>query len=69
VNRTASLDADERRIRAEEQIANLTVDILAMQSGMARTAAERRSLELRILEVTQEIARKQLEQAISEGKV
>ncbi len=69
VNRAASLDAEERRVRAEEQLANLTVDLLAMQSGVAKTAAERRALELQLLEITQEMARKQLERAIADGHV
>lgn len=47
-------EIQDERLANERLLADLTADLLSLQSGAARTAAERRRLELELLEITQQ---------------
>ena len=56
--------ADER-LANERALNDLTVDLLTIQSGAARTAGERRKIELQLLQIAQRRAREDLETELS----
>lgn len=58
---------DEQR-RAEEMYLDMSLELLQLQSGAAKTAAERRKLELDILGKVQQRARDQLEEDIRQDQ-
>lgn len=47
-------EVQDERLANERLLADLTADLISLQSGAARTAAERRRLELELLEITQQ---------------
>lgn len=53
-------DLADERLAQERLIGDLTRDLLSLQSGAARTAEERRRIELRLLDMAQDRARKEL---------
>lgn len=53
-------DLADERLAQERLIGDLTRDLLSLQSSAARTAGERREIELKLLELAQERARKEL---------
>lgn len=53
-------DLATERLAQERVLTGLTADLLSLQSGAARTAKERRELELRLLAETQRLAREDL---------
>lgn len=53
-------DLSDERLAKERVLTDLTADLLSLQSGAARTAGERREIELRLLEMAQKRAREEL---------
>ena len=58
-------DLADERLAQERALSDLTRDLLSLQSGAARTAKERRDIELRLLAMAQERAREDLERELS----
>lgn len=58
-------DLADERLTQERALSDLTRDLLSLQSGAARTAQERRDIELRLLAMAQERAREDLERELS----
>ncbi|MEN5176304.1 hypothetical protein [Brevundimonas diminuta] len=58
-------DLADERLAQERALADLTRDLLSLQSGAARTAKERKDIELRLLAMAQERAREDLERELS----
>lgn len=58
-------DLADERLAQERALADLTRDLLSLQSGAARTAKERREIELRLLAMAQQRAREDLERELS----
>ncbi len=58
-------DLADERLAQERALSDLTRDLLALQSGAARTAKERRDIELRLLAMAQQRAREDLERELS----
>lgn len=58
-------DLADERLAQERALSDLTRDLLSLQSGAARTARERRDIELRLLAMAQERAREDLERELS----
>lgn len=56
-----SRDLADERVAKERQLTDLTVELLSLQSGAAKTAKERREIELRLLAMAQQRAREELE--------
>lgn len=54
-------DLADERLAKERALTDLTADLLSLQSSAARTAKERREIELRLLEMAQRRAREDLE--------
>ena len=53
-------DLADERLAQERALSDLTADLLSLQSGAARTAGERRRIEIEMLEMAQEQRRKDL---------
>lgn len=60
-SRKAFEDTQNRRLADEKRLADVTQDLLSLASAGARTAEERRAIELEILASQQKIARAELE--------
>lgn len=58
-------DLADERLANERALNDLTVDLLTIQSGAARTAGERRKIELQLLQIAQRRAREDLETELS----
>jgi lambda family phage tail tape measure protein len=58
-------DLADERLAQERALSDLTRDLLSLQSGAARTAKERRDIELRLLAMAQQRAREDLERELS----
>lgn len=58
-------DLADERLAKERALTDLTADLLSLQSGAARTAKERREIELRLLAMAQRRAREDLETELS----
>lgn len=58
-------DLADERLAQERALSDLTRDLLSLQSGAARTARERRDIELRLLAMAQQRAREDLERELS----
>ena len=58
-------DLADERLAKERMLTDLTVELLSLQSGAARTAKERRDIELRLLALAQQNARDELETRLS----
>ncbi|WP_433950773.1 hypothetical protein [Brevundimonas bullata] len=58
-------DLADERLAKERALADLTADLLSLQSSAARTAKERREIELRLLAMAQRRAREDLELDLS----
>lgn len=58
-------DLADERLAQERMLSDLTADLLSLQSGAARTAKERRDIELRLLAMAQERAREDLERDLA----
>src|SRR5690606_10565743 len=58
-------DLADERLAQERALSDLTRDLLSLQSGAARTAKERREIELRLLAMAQARAREDLERELS----
>lgn len=58
-------DLDDERLARERMLSDLTVELLSLQSSAARTAKERRDLELRLLAIAQQKAREDLERDLA----
>lgn len=58
-------DLADERLANERALSDLTIELLGLQSGAARTAKERREIELRLLAISQQQAREDLETALS----
>jgi len=58
-------DLADERLAKERMLSDLTVELLSLQSGAARTAKERRDIELRLLALAQQDARDELETRLS----
>ncbi len=54
-------DLADERLAQERMLSDLTADLLSLQSGAARTAKERRDIELRLLAMAQQRARDERE--------
>lgn len=54
-------DLADERLAKERALTDLTADLLSLQSSAARTAKERRDIELRLLAITQQRAREDME--------
>ncbi|WP_312126343.1 hypothetical protein [Brevundimonas sp.] len=54
-------DLADERLAKERMLTDLTVQLLSLQSGAARTAKERREIELRLLAIAQQQAREDME--------
>lgn len=54
-------DLADERLAQERMLSDLTADLLSLQSGAARTAKERREIELRLLAMAQQRARDERE--------
>ncbi len=54
-------DLADERLAQERAVSDLTADLLSLQSGAARTAKERRDIELRLLAMAQQRARDDME--------
>ncbi|WP_303703667.1 hypothetical protein [Brevundimonas naejangsanensis] len=54
-------DLADERLAQERMLSDLTADLLSLQSGAARTAKERREIELRLLAMAQQRARDDME--------
>lgn len=54
-------DLADERLAQERMLSDLTADLLSLQSGAARTAKERRGIELRLLAMAQQRARDERE--------
>ena len=54
-------DLADERLAQERALSDLTADLLSLQSGAARTAKERRDIELRLLAMAQQRARDDME--------
>lgn len=54
-------DLADERLAKERMLTDLTVELLSLQSGAARTAKERRDIELRMLAISQQRAREDME--------
>lgn len=58
-------DLADERLAQERALSDLTRDLLSLQSGAARTAKERREIELRLLAMAQQRARDDLERDLA----
>lgn len=58
-------DLADERLAKERALTDLTADLLSLQSSAARTAKERREIELRLLAMAQRRAREDLETELS----
>lgn len=58
-------DLADERLAKERALTDLTADLLSLQSSAARTAKERREIELRLLAMAQRRAREDLERDLS----
>jgi len=58
-------DLADERLAQERALSDLTRDLLSLQSGAARTAKERRDIELRLLAMAQQRAREDLERDLA----
>lgn len=58
-------DLADERLAKERALTDLTADLLSLQSSAARTAGERRAIELRLLAMAQSRAREDLETELS----
>ncbi|MNH49237.1 hypothetical protein D3C73_08080 [compost metagenome] len=58
-------DLADERLAKERALTDLTADLLSLQSSAARTAKERREIELRLLAMAQSRAREDLETELS----
>ncbi|WP_333612816.1 hypothetical protein [Brevundimonas bullata] len=58
-------DLADERLAKERALTDLTADLLSLQSSAARTAKERREIELRLLAMAQQRAREDLERDLS----
>ena len=58
-------DLADERLAKERALTDLTADLLSLQSSAARTAKERREIELRLLAMAQSRAREDLERDLS----
>jgi len=58
-------DLADERLAQERMLSDLTADLLSLQSGAARTAKERRDIELRLLAMAQQRAREDLERDLA----
>lgn len=58
-------DLADERLAQERALSDLTRDLLSLQSGAARTAKERREIELRLLAMAQQRAREDLERDLA----
>jgi len=58
-------DLADERLAKERALTDLTADLLSLQSSAARTAKERREIELRLLAMAQQRARDDLETELS----
>jgi hypothetical protein len=58
-------DLADERLAQERALSDLTRDLLSLQSGAARTAKERRDIELRLLAIAQQRARDDLERDLA----
>lgn len=58
-------DLADERLAQERMLSDLTADLLSLQSGAARTAKERREIELRLLAMAQQRAREDLERDLA----
>lgn len=58
-------DLADERLAQERMLSDLTADLLSLQSGAARTAKERKDIELRLLAMAQQRAREDLERELS----
>lgn len=58
-------DLADERLAQERALSDLTADLLSLQSGAARTAKERREIELRLLAMAQQRAREDLERDLA----
>lgn len=65
VRRKAREDTQQRRLADEKALAEVTQQLLSLASAGARTADERRKIELEILESQQKIAKSELERALA----
>lgn len=59
------LEIRDEELANAKMLSDLTADLLSLQSGAARTAAERRRIELELLEIAQKNRRDALEQQIN----
>lgn len=58
-------DLADERLAQERALSDLTADLLSLRSGAARTAKERRDIELRLLAMAQQRAREDLERDLA----
>lgn len=58
-------DLADERLAQERALSDLTADLLSLQSAAARTAKERRDIELRLLAMAQQRAREDLERDLA----
>ncbi|ATC34169.1 hypothetical protein CA606_18540 [Caulobacter vibrioides] len=65
LQRRAFDDTQQRRLADEKALAEVTQQLLGLASAGARTAEERRAIELEILESQQKIAKAELERALA----
>ena len=66
--RQAQQDVRDEQLAAEQAMLDMQLEMLGIQSGNARTAAEARRIQLQILELQQKRAREELESRISKDK-